>query len=84
MGTFDYTFSDEGNGLSPVQTPGGTKAGAAAELRGRGLTDIAASLEGVGIYQACGVAAPARERGWIQTLDTDIMELVTRRYFNGQ
>jgi hypothetical protein len=84
MGTFNYTFSDEGSWLTPAQTPGGTKAGAAAELRGRGLTVIAASLEGAPTSHVCGVVQPGRERGWMQTLDTDIVELIKRRYFNGQ
>ena len=85
MGTFSYTFTDEGTGLPPARTPAVTKAGAAAELRGRGLTVIAASLEGIAIHhEVYGVAGPARERGRTQTSDTDIVGLVKRRYFNGQ
>ena len=85
MGTFSYTFTDEGKGSPPAQPHAVTKAGAAAELRGRGLTVIAASLEGIATHhEVYGVAAPVLERGWTQTLDTDIVELVKRRYFNGQ
>jgi hypothetical protein len=84
MGTFSYTLSEEGTGSLPLRTPGGTKAVAVAELRGRGLTVIAATLEGVVSHHVCGVVQPGNEHSWMQTLDTDIVDLVKRRYFNHQ
>jgi hypothetical protein len=84
MGTFSYALSEEGTGRSSVRIPGGTKAVAAAELRGRGLTVIAATLEGAVTHYICGVIQPGRERGWMETLDTDIVDLVKRRYLNRQ
>jgi hypothetical protein len=82
MGTFSYTLSEEGTGRFPARTPGGTKAVAVAELRGRGLTVIAATLEGVIPHHVCGVVQPGNERSWMQTLDTDIVDLIKRRYLN--
>jgi len=84
MGTFSYTLCEEGTGRPPAPTPGGTKAGAAAELRGRGLTVIAATLEGVICHHDCGVVRPGKESSWMQTLDTDVVDLVKRRYFHRQ
>jgi hypothetical protein len=82
MGTFSYALSEEAMDRLSVRIPGGTKAIAAAELRGRGLTVIAATLEGSVAQHVCGVIQPGRERSWTQTLDTDIVDLVKRRYFN--
>jgi hypothetical protein len=82
MGTFSYRLTEEGTGRLPAPTPGGTKAVAAAELRGRGLTVIAATLEGVMSHHVSGVVQPGSERTWMQTLDTDVVDLAKRRYFN--
>jgi hypothetical protein len=84
MGTFSYTLTEEGTGRLRAPTPGRTKAVAAAELRGRGLTVIAASLEGVITHHVCGVIKPGHEHICMQTVDTDIVDLVKRRYLNGK
>jgi hypothetical protein len=62
MGTFSYTLSEEGAGCLSGRTPGGTKAVTVAELRGRGLTVIAATLEGIIPHHVCGVAHPGVKR----------------------
>ena len=84
MGTFSYALNEEGADRLPVRIPGGTKAITAAELRGRGLTVIAATLEGAFTQHVCGVIQPGHERNWTPTLDTDIVDLVKRRYLNRQ
>lgn len=84
MGSFRYTLTDEGLGRPPAPMPGVTKATAAAELRGRGLNVIAATLEGAPGLQVCGVVLPGQEGGWVPTLDADIVELVKYRYLNGK
>jgi hypothetical protein len=58
-----------------------TKAVVAAELRDKGLNSIAASLEGTVNSKVCGVMQPGGIGNWKQTMDTDIVELVKRRYF---
>ena len=84
MGTFSYALSEQGTDRLSVRISGGIKALAAAELRGRGLTVIAATLEGAVTHHLCGVIQPGREPSWTQTLDTDIVDLVKRRYLNRQ
>ena len=84
MGTLSYALYEEGTGRPPAPTPGGNRAVAAAELRGRGLTVIAATLEGVITQHVCGVVQPGNDHEWTQTLDSDIVDLVKRRHLNGR
>jgi hypothetical protein len=81
MGTFTYRVGDRGSGLLSIAMPFETKAVVAAELRDKGLNSIAASLEGTVNSKVCGVIQAAGIGNWRQTLDTDIVELVKRRYF---
>jgi hypothetical protein len=55
MGSFTYSIGDDVRERFPATMPFETKAVVAAELRGRGLNWIAASLEGNVGNQACGV-----------------------------
>lgn len=84
MGSFSYTLTEEGPGRPLGPLPGGTKATAAAELRGRGLNVIAATLEGAPGPHVCGVVLPDQESNWVPMMDADIVELVKHRYLNGK
>jgi hypothetical protein len=84
MGTFSYALTAELTDRLSAPAPSRTKAITVAELRGRGLTVIAATLEGVVSHDVCGVVQPGNERSWMQTLDTDIVDLVKRRYLDRQ
>jgi hypothetical protein len=81
MGTFTYTVGEGGNDHLAMAMPFETKAVVAAELRGKGLNVIAACLEGAVNNQVCGVVQMGRTNNWKQALDTDVVELVKRRYF---
>jgi hypothetical protein len=64
MATFTYKLSNEDMDRPPAQTRPETKAIVAAELRGRGLTVIAASLEksSLATSAACGERGASSQR----------------------
>jgi hypothetical protein len=65
MATFAYKLSNEETDRPPAPTRPETKAIVAAELRGKGLTVIAASLEksSLATSAACG-GRGSSTRGW--------------------
>jgi hypothetical protein len=79
MGTFTCRVGKEGNNRLSAAMAGETKAVVAAELRHKGLTIIAATLEGAANNQVCAVVGPGQESTWRQTLDADIVDLIKRR-----
>jgi hypothetical protein len=79
MGSFTYSIGDEVRERFVAAMPLETKAVVAAELRGRGLNCIAASLEDSTHTQDGGVVQPNRSM-WQQTFDTDVMELLRSRF----
>ncbi len=61
MGTFTYGIGAAGSDPMPVSTQPQTKAVTAAELRGRGLNVIAATLESAPSSTLAGSHGPERE-----------------------
>jgi hypothetical protein len=62
--------------------PGETESTVAAELRSKGLSVIAATLEGTVATHVCAVIQPGNEERWRLALETDIVGLVQRRHFH--